>query len=413
MKKLSLLFGMFVLITSLSTAQTDQTWIDLDGTDDYLDLGTDPILAGKTQFTVEMKIHFDNSTGDYTIIGQRTADDNRTIVLQRWADAFYVFLSNSNYGYCSFIPCEATLYHIAIVFDGAGASNSDRLKLYINGILQTLTFNGTIDAASYTTSPAANLVLGCEHNDASFQLQYVDGQFGEFCVWNYPLSSTEINNRIIPEVTGTETGLVEYFHFDNGLPGGDNAGITSFAGGNGVSTITLTNMLLNGASSNFVVQPELISPVDISITVVGSVITASATDAIYQWLNCDNGFAIIPDETSQSYTATANGNYAVRVTQGACTDTSVCVQISSVGIATLLSAGIVIYPNPVMNELIIETNGNKEKLFFEILNSKGQVVYNGNFIGRAIVQTSGFAPGIYVLKMNTGNAFEIMKLVKE
>src|SRR6187455_1401064 len=93
-KKLALLFGM-VFMTSFSFAQ-DQTWIDLDGVNDYLDFGTDNILAGKTAFTVEMKIHFDNSAGDYTILGQRTSDLNRTIVLQRWNGAIYLFISNTN-----------------------------------------------------------------------------------------------------------------------------------------------------------------------------------------------------------------------------------------------------------------------------------------------------------------------------
>src|SRR4249920_260670 len=130
MKKFKPAFLLVILLSMVSTGaypQIDQAWIDLDGTNDFLDFGTDNILAGKTQFTVEMRMHFDNSTGDYTIIGQRTSDVNRTIVLQRWAGAFYVFVSNYNYGYCSFIPCETRIYHLAIVYDGTGASNSDRL----------------------------------------------------------------------------------------------------------------------------------------------------------------------------------------------------------------------------------------------------------------------------------------------
>src|SRR5204863_2141278 len=99
-----------------------------------------------------------------------------------------------------------------------GAGDSDRLKFYVDGVLQTLTFTGTIPAASLVTSPPANLVLGCEHNGPTNQLQFIDGQYGEFCVWNYPLTASEIMTRVVPEVGGTEFGLVEYFHFDNGTP---------------------------------------------------------------------------------------------------------------------------------------------------------------------------------------------------
>src|SRR6187401_1558343 len=109
MKKISLFFGVMVFVISVTYGQADKTWIDLDGTNDFLDFGTDNILAGKSQFTVEMRMHFDNNTGDYTLIGQRTLDNNRTIVLQRWAGAFYLFLSNGNWGTCSFEPCMASI----------------------------------------------------------------------------------------------------------------------------------------------------------------------------------------------------------------------------------------------------------------------------------------------------------------
>lgn len=408
MKKICLLFGVMAFMTSLSQAQTDQTWMDLDGSNDFLDFGTDPILAGQTQFTVEMRIHFESNAGDFTLLGQRNADNNRTIVIQRWAGAFYVFISNGNYGTCAFVPCLASIYHIAAVYDGTGVSNSDRLKLYINGSLQTLEFNGNIDAASYITSPPAHLVLGCEHNGPSTQLQFVNGQFGEWCVWNYPLTEEEISKRVIPEVTGNENGLVEYFHFDNGVPGGDNTTLTSFAGGKSVCTITPVNMAMNGASSNFTGLPALST----SVTVNDSTLTSNASGATYQWLDCNNDFAIIPGATSQSYIAATNGSYAVQVTMGICTDTSDCILIAPVGIAALQISDLVIYPNPVMNEMIIEDKVNKEQLSFEMLNSTGQVILNGDLIGKTVVATSDFAPGIYVVKITGKGIFEWRKIMK-
>jgi hypothetical protein len=412
MKKINLLFGMIVLMTSLAIAQTDQTWIDLDGTNDYLDFGTDNILAGKNKFTIEMKMHFDNSGGDYTILGQRTFDTNRTIVLQRWFGAFHIFLSNGNYGNCSFIPCPGELYHIAIVYDGTGALNSDRLKLYINGILQTLTFTGTIDNSSHITTPAANLVLGCEYNGVGSLLQFVDGQFGEFCVWDYPLTVTEINSRIIPEVTGTETGLIEYFHFNNGAPGGNNTAITSFAGGKSVSTITPRNMALNGTASNFIGQPTLVNSVDTTLTVADPVIYSNATGSYFQWLDCNNAYAVIPGATLSSYTATSNGSYAVEVTKAPCKDTSACVQIITLGIQKTQIQNVTIYPNPVSNELVIENKEGK-KFTFDIENSVGQVVFKGVLNEKEVVQTSGFAPGVYLLKLQTGKSSEFFRFVKE
>jgi uncharacterized repeat protein (TIGR03803 family) len=156
-----------------------------------------------------------------------------------------------------------------------------------------------------------------------------------------------------------------------------------------------------------------INTVDVSITVNDPVITANAIGSIYQWLDCDNAFASISAATSQSYTATQNGNYAVLIQQGSCSDTSVSAQIINVGITSFPLERMVIYPNPTSYELIIEMKGNKEKINFEILNANGQVVFNGNLVEKTTVQTSKFAPGVYLIKLENEKTLVIKKIIKE
>ncbi|MFA5972729.1 MAG: T9SS type A sorting domain-containing protein, partial [Lentimicrobiaceae bacterium] len=72
-----------------------------------------------------------------------------------------------------------------------------------------------------------------------------------------------------------------------------------------------------------------------------------------------------------------------------------------------------VYPNPVTNELIIEIKANTKKTNFEILNSIGQVAFKGNLLERTVVQTSGFAPGMYLIKFENGKSFEFKKIIKE
>jgi photosystem II stability/assembly factor-like uncharacterized protein len=87
---------------------------------------------------------------------------------------------------------------------------------------------------------------------------------------------------------------------------------------------------------------------------------------------------------------------------------------SNTGINSYLKdTDVNIYPNPVTNELIIEFNGNTKNTNFEILNSIGQVVFKGNLIEKTVVQTSNFAPGIYLLKLENGKTFEFKKIIKE
>jgi hypothetical protein len=75
------------------------------------------------------------------------------------------------------------------------------------------------------------------------------------------------------------------------------------------------------------------------------------------------------------------------------------------------SAAIKTYPNPVSNELVIEFQGNVEKVKFEILNSAGQKVYNSELFEKTIVPTSTFAPGIYLIKFNGEKISGIKKVI--
>ena len=75
--------------------------------------------------------------------------------------------------------------------------------------------------------------------------------------------------------------------------------------------------------------------------------------------------------------------------------------------------GVSIYPNPTANELTIEIPGNKELVNFEIINSIGVVVYQGNLNQKTTVQTSSFAPGVYLIKIVNAYNYEFKKLIKQ
>jgi len=90
------------------------------------------------------------------------------------------------------------------------------------------------------------------------------------------------------------------------------------------------------------------------------------------------------------------------------------VYLSSTGIElTENNNKIKIYPNPVSDELIIEITGNNEKLSFEIFNSIGQKVFKGNILDKTVIQTSKLSSGIYLIKLDNGNTFELKKFVKK
>ena len=67
----------------------------------------------------------------------------------------------------------------------------------------------------------------------------------------------------------------------------------------------------------------------------GTTLTADQTGATYQWLDCDNNYAVINGETNQSYTPAVTGNYAVEVNMNGCIDTSACFLVDYTGIEEL------------------------------------------------------------------------------
>lgn len=77
--------------------------------------------------------------------------------------------------------------------------------------------------------------------------------------------------------------------------------------------------------------------------------TPSQANASYQWVNCPN-YDVILGEDSSTFVVTANGNYAVIVTDNCGSDTSSCTTISTLGFDEN-EAFVVVYPT------FLETNG--------------------------------------------------------
>ncbi|NOQ75828.1 MAG: T9SS type A sorting domain-containing protein [Crocinitomix sp.] len=81
-----------------------------------------------------------------------------------------------------------------------------------------------------------------------------------------------------------------------------------------------------------------------NLTVVKDELTLTALEegAIYQWLDCDDGFAPIDGATDQTFTAETPGNYAVLITVDECVEISACVCVdfnvfSEINIAECIS----------------------------------------------------------------------------
>lgn len=135
-------------------------------------------------------------------------------------------------------------------------------------------------------------------------------------------------------------------------------------------------------------------------------LTANTSNAVYQWINCETSDPV-PGETGQTFKATKNGEYAVVVSMGACSDTSSCYSITNVGIQDECEKGTPfnLYPNPVSIDGLIRIDGDFHKNDRVVLLSlKGNVMYetkiqaNQNRISLA-PRTYNMMEGIYIIQI--------------
>ena len=184
------------------------------------------------------------------------------------------------------------------------------------------------------------------------------------------------------------------------------------------STGTYSTTLTNAASCDSVVTLNLtINTVsDVTTAVSGITITANNTNASYIWLDCNNSYAIIPGETNQSYTPSANGNYAVELAENGCTDTSACVAITTVGIIeNTFNEEFTLYPNPTDGLFSIQFNSSQENITLRIMDASGKLIDTKNYDQADLIKYELNQPkGIYLIEVYDGeNQRSLLRIIKQ
>ena len=134
-------------------------------------------------------------------------------------------------------------FHIAVVMNDNGRS-----KVYINGVK-----DGDIAAVGNFT-PCVGISLASNHQASN---NYSRISMSEMRIWTVARTANEINFNYNRTVATDYPGLEIYYKFNQGIPNGNNAGITTLTDHaqptrstryNG----TLVNFALSGATSNYV-----------------------------------------------------------------------------------------------------------------------------------------------------------------
>ncbi len=154
-----------------------------------------------------------------------------------------------------------------------------------------------------------------------------------------------------------------------------------------------------------------VEPVNIAVVKNGNSLTAQASDASYQWLDCVNGFEPIANATFANFTTNISGRFAVAVTQGNCTDTSACYQISPVGVkAYPNTAWVSLQPNPAYHSLRIATQFAGS---YRILDLAGKELQHGRLqAGKQVISLTALQPGSYLVVVSGGMGQSTHRIIK-
>ncbi len=242
--------------------------------------------------------------------------------------------------------------------------------------------NGNIYIAGSTESANAIVSFGAH------QLSYGGGNFDGFIVQLYNCNTFASIN---PIVCKTYTS-----------PSGNYTWTTS-----GVYYDTIPNMI--GCDSIITINLT-INTVDTAVSIAGITLTATLPGVSYQWLDCNNAFALLSGETSQAFTATVNGSYAVEVTENGCTDTSNCHTINGVGIQEQTNSNIHVYPNPARESFTII--GLEQGMEIRLMDMHGREVLKKNASEEtALISLEGIAYGVYLVSVRSNNMLFQTKLI--
>ncbi len=322
--------------------------------------------------------------------------------------------------------------HFVMTYDGTN------LSLYHNGLPA-----GSIAASGVISNSAVLFNIGnLEYQGTNF---LTNGKLDEVSLWSKALSPSEITCIYNGVINPSETDLQLYYKFNQGVAGGSNGTITTALDAAGNINGVLSGFALTGAGSNWVAGVttgnsstinDLLCPgtsyifgsqtitapgtyyeafpttsgcdsvVELILTApvintfvgqVGPVLTSQQAGAVYQWIDCINANAPIPGAINQTYTATANGHYAVIVTLGGCSDTSVCITVTNVGINELASNTFSVYPNPFNNKLTIVDQFSNASQIYVVYDALGKMIAQkkSNSNTELIVETENWVSGTY------------------
>ncbi|MBO9203397.1 T9SS type A sorting domain-containing protein [Niastella sp. MAH-29] len=244
------------------------SYLNFDGVNDAITLAATGFPTGNSARTIEAWIRTTQNNGGGTIMTYGDLSLSNRFALYQTGGKLNFVAENNDYN-TNVVINDGVWHHVAATYDGT------TVKVYIDGTLA-----GSSAKSLNTTGTAFNIGY---RGTAS---EYFKGDIDEVRVWNTARSAANLSSNC--PLVGNETGLLAYYRFDQGSPGGTNTSVTSLldATANNKNG-TLSGFALTGNASNWLIMaplstgPDVISPVTYCQTTTAAALTAPGSGLLW------------------------------------------------------------------------------------------------------------------------------------
>jgi hypothetical protein len=293
--------------------------------------------------------------------------------------------------------------------------STGEIKLYINGVQEATQITG----ATALRSMPSRITFGLLQTNN----QYYQGSLDEVRIWNEVRSLAQVQANMNKELNfSAEPILNAYYTFNQGIPSGDNTGVTMLIDEKNNNDGSLSGFTLTGATSNFVSQYS--SLVILPLKWLSFTVQKQQNKALLNWSTASeqntkdfivqhssNGMVwdnsgVVPaagnSNTTSSYSfihnVPAEGINFYRILQTDLDDRITYSEIRSIKFAG--DNGLFVVLNNPVNNGVLQVKF-KQPATVSLYNGKGNLLWKKE--ARAGTQTfnmSGYSKGIYFLKAN-------------
>lgn len=161
-----------------------------DGINDSIST-TASILNNVSNFSISLWVNPTSFGGWKGIIGKGLGDNNVITIQAHTGGQMFVDVDNgvsNSFGNTSAgVLSTGQWYHLVMTYDGNGATNADKLKLYVNGTNTALSFTGSIPAQTGGTNTGI-LYIG----QLGYASNYFNGLVDDVRIYSHTLSPIEV-----------------------------------------------------------------------------------------------------------------------------------------------------------------------------------------------------------------------------